>query len=235
MKGFILAAGKGSRISSETDGFPKCFLEVSEKRVLDWQIEALRSHGVKDIYIVIGYRIPLFEQEYGSQEDITLVKNPFYESCNVLGSLWFSQQYMDGGFYFMHADTLFDKEILGLLDKKPGKIKFAIEFKETVEEEMKVKIADGKIFEVNKTMDCSKSQGEFTGVAKLEADSIPALIKHMNDIIEVDKDMFAFFEVATQRIIDNKDFDIIPVDIEKYRSVEIDFPEDYIKAKELFI
>ena len=234
MRGIILAAGKGSRISTKTDGLPKSFLEVNGKRVIDWQIDALRASGVKEIIIVIGYKIPLFEKEYGGFEDITLVKNPFYESCNVLGSLWFAQHFMIEGFYFMHADTLFDKEIINLLESTKGEILFAVEFKKTNEEEMKVKVKDDKIFEVNKTMNCNDGDGEFTGVAKITAKAAHLVIHYMNQLIEVEKEMMSFFEVAIQKVIDNEKVDVIPVDIQSYRSVEIDFPEDYEAAKKMF-
>lgn len=235
MIGVILAAGKGSRIASETEGRPKSFLEVNGKRIIDWQINALREHGIKKIVIVIGYRCDLFEAEYGQFEDITLVKNPFFDSCNVLGSLWFAQKYLNDGFYFMHADTLYDKEILKLLEDDDGEISFAVEFKSTTEEEMKVKVKDHKIYEVNKTMPSEDGHGEFTGVAKISKTASPTVVEYMNKIIEIDRNMFAFFEVATQEIINDNKFDIKAVDIDTYRSVEIDFPEDFERAQELFI
>ncbi len=234
MRGVILAAGKGSRISAESNGLPKSFLEVNGKKIIQHQVAALRKQGVQDIVIVTGYKNWLFDEEFKGQPDIRLVKNPFFASCNVLGSLWFARAYMDQGFFFMHADTLFDAEILAKLDVADGDICFAVEFKQTVEEEMKVKVTEGVITEVNKTMACESAHGEFTGVAKIQKKAVPALVQYIEQIIERDMDHNTFFEHAIQKMIDAEVTVVRAVDIGTCRSIEIDFPEDYLRAKNVF-
>ena len=44
----------------------------------------------------------------------------------------------------------------------------------------------------------------------------------------------AFFEVVFQKIIDSNTYEIFGVDIMDYKSIEIDFIEDYEAAKKLF-
>ena len=56
MKAIILAAGRGSRLGGLSDDNPKCFNEVGGKKLLEWQIAALNSSGIKDIVIVTGYK-----------------------------------------------------------------------------------------------------------------------------------------------------------------------------------
>lgn len=234
MKGIILAAGKGSRIGSDNLGIPKSFLQVNGKKIIEHQIEALRRSGVKEIVIITGYKNWIFDEEFQNQKDITLVKNPFFAACNVLGSLWFARHHMQDGFFFMHADTIFDPEILHKLQNSKGPIRFAVEFKNTVEEEMKVKVTDGYVTEVNKTMPCELSQGEFTGVALISSDIAPALKKYVEKIIERDQELNSFFEHAIQKMIDANEVQVKAVDIGDSRSIEIDFPEDYERAKKTF-
>lgn len=55
MKGLILAAGRGSRLGSITDETPKCLLEVKNKSLINYQIEALKRANCLDIAIVSGF------------------------------------------------------------------------------------------------------------------------------------------------------------------------------------
>ena len=56
MKAIILAAGRGSRMRKLTDENPKCLVLLRGKSLLDWQLEALRGAGIKQISIVTGYK-----------------------------------------------------------------------------------------------------------------------------------------------------------------------------------
>ena len=55
MKAIILAAGRGSRMKSFTNTRPKCFAKVKDKRLIDWQLEAIRESEINEIAIVTGY------------------------------------------------------------------------------------------------------------------------------------------------------------------------------------
>lgn len=234
MKGIVLAAGKGSRIGSDHLGFPKSFLEINGKKIVRHQVDALRAAGVRDIVIVVGYKNWLFAEEFQDEQDVTLVKNPFYEFCNVLGSLWFAREYMEEGFFFMHADTIYDEGILSQLKEATGSIRFAVEYKKTEEEEMKVRVDQGRVVEVNKTMPCERAQGEFTGVALISKGIAPKLRRQVEKMIELDKDLQSFFEKAIQNMLDSGDVEVEAVDISPLRSIEIDFLEDYERAQQTF-
>ena len=236
MKAVVLAAGKGSRIGSDSRGIPKSFLEVNGKKIIEHQVDAIKALGdaVSEIVIVTGYKNWLFEELFGKDPKITLVKNPFYEHCNVLGSLWFARNYFSEGFFFMHADTPFDPPVLQKLKEATGSVRFAVEFKNTVEEEMKVRVVDGKVVEVNKTMDCKSAHGEFTGVALISPEVANTLKAQVEQIIERDLELNRFFEHAVQQLIDADKIQVQAVDIEDFRSIEIDFPEDFERAQKTF-
>ena len=56
MIAIILAAGRGSRMKSMTDERPKCLVEVKGRTLLDRQINAIKTAGIKQISIVTGYK-----------------------------------------------------------------------------------------------------------------------------------------------------------------------------------
>ena len=65
-QGVILAAGRGSRIFPLSDGFPKVLLPIFNKPILEYQVEAMRNAGVKEIIIVIGATGEKIKKHFGS-------------------------------------------------------------------------------------------------------------------------------------------------------------------------
>ncbi len=232
MVAVIMAAGKGRRIAELANGLPKSFLTLGKKRIIDHQIEALSQIGVKKKIIVIGYKSELFEEEY-NRKDFVLIKNPFYDRTNVLASIWFARDYIREGFYFMHADTFFDSDILCDLQKEKGDIVLAVNKKKTIPEDMKVKFDGEKIVEINKEMACGEAFGEFTGLAKVNKYLAPKIVQNICNRIEKQGRHDDFFELVIQDLIDQK-IRVSNFDIGNRLSIEIDFPEDYEEAKLLY-
>lgn len=56
MKSLILAAGRGSRMASSTNDAPKCFTTLAGKKLIQWQIEALKIAGLDEIFAIGGYQ-----------------------------------------------------------------------------------------------------------------------------------------------------------------------------------
>ncbi len=55
MKTVIMAGGKGTRIASVASDVPKPMIKICGKPILEYQIENLKTCGLTDIIIVIGY------------------------------------------------------------------------------------------------------------------------------------------------------------------------------------
>ena len=55
LKAVILAGGFGKRLRPYTETIPKPLVEVAGKPILEWQIEWLKSHGIRDIVLLVGY------------------------------------------------------------------------------------------------------------------------------------------------------------------------------------
>ena len=81
----ILAAGRGSRLTQETDARPKALLPIgpraeddpAETSFLQRQVELLQLLGVEQVVVVIGYLRKLMEAEIRSwAPSIQLVVNP---------------------------------------------------------------------------------------------------------------------------------------------------------------
>ncbi|ACD97098.1 phosphocholine cytidylyltransferase family protein [Trichlorobacter lovleyi] len=91
MKAVILAAGRGSRMGSDTEGRPKCCTMLAGKNLLQWQLASLRAAGVTEILVVRGYRGELL---YG---DFSTVDNTRWAETNMASSLVCATDWLASG------------------------------------------------------------------------------------------------------------------------------------------
>lgn len=89
MKAIILAAGRGSRMKDLTEERPKCLVELRGKSLLDWQLEALRVAGVKEIAIVTGYK-----RELLAKGELVEFHNARWADTNMVSSLACADQWL---------------------------------------------------------------------------------------------------------------------------------------------
>ena len=65
MKAIILAAGKGTRMRELTNEVPKPMLKVHGKPILEHIIEGLAAAGVREIFLVTGFKAEAIENYFG--------------------------------------------------------------------------------------------------------------------------------------------------------------------------
>ncbi|MCE5313742.1 MAG: sugar phosphate nucleotidyltransferase [Armatimonadota bacterium] len=66
-RGLILAAGKGSRFQSETgEPFPKVLRPVLGRPLVSYVVDTMRSVGIDDITLIVGFQAGIVELEMGS-------------------------------------------------------------------------------------------------------------------------------------------------------------------------
>ncbi|WMC93870.1 phosphocholine cytidylyltransferase family protein [Kineothrix sp. MB12-C1] len=229
MQAIIMAAGKGSRLGSLTENIPKSFLEIKGIKMIEYNISMLHAFGIKDIIIVTGYQSERFEELTKKIDGVQCVFNPFYEQVNVLGSFYMAKDFLYDDFVYLHADTLCAPEIFESMLHEEGDMILPVEYGLCDEEAMKVKISNGKVIEINKTMPCDSSEGEFIGIAKISKGVIEDLRKATTQIMK-EKEFSSYFEGAIQRIIDMNSFYIKAISTQDYFWSEVDFIEDYQRA-----
>src|SRR3954470_2751956 len=65
MKAVILAAGKGTRMRELTNELPKPMLKVQGKPILEHILSGLLGAGIRDVFIVTGFRADVIESYFG--------------------------------------------------------------------------------------------------------------------------------------------------------------------------
>ncbi len=122
MKAVILAAGMGTRLRPITMSVPKCLVPVNSKPILEHQLEALLTAGVRDVILVVGYLSELVSGKYGiryGDMNIHYVQNHIYDRTNNIYSLWLARQHLDNQVLLLEGDLVFEPELLQRLAQTP--------------------------------------------------------------------------------------------------------------------
>lgn len=116
LKTFILAGGIGRRLAPLTDTIPKPMLPIGGKPTLEHVILNLRSAGLTDLVIVVGYRKDQIMDYFGSGYDFGV--NIEYVDQKAMGNveaaiLAGESLLKDENYFFVaHADFLANPEII---------------------------------------------------------------------------------------------------------------------------
>ena len=111
-RAIIMAAGKGTRMRPVTRHTPKPLVKVNGKRMIDSVIEALHKNGISEIYIVVGYLKDQFEILPKEYENVKLIENPFYDTCNNISSLYVARDYIENAIILDGDQIIYHEKIL---------------------------------------------------------------------------------------------------------------------------
>ncbi len=112
MKAIILAAGKGTRMRPLTDTIPKPLVEVLNKPILTWVMDAIPA-SVDEIIIVVGYMAEKIKEYYGAEykgRKITYVTQT--EQRGTEHALRCCKDLLSEKFLVIHADDIHDLEAI---------------------------------------------------------------------------------------------------------------------------
>jgi choline kinase len=229
MKAIILAAGKGTRLNG-VDLKPKCLFEVGGRTLLDRQVSTLLDSGIDQIVIVLGFEGERIRQLYESKA--SFVVNSRFEETSSLYSLWLAREHLANGFVVLNCDVLFHPQLLTKLLSAPFDDALLVDFlnkSKLGDEEMKVKVSDGLVVDIRKDIDPAQADGENVGMVKFSSHGAKRVVEEMDRLVsrglEREWAPRAFREFASR-------YPLHAISTDHYPWIEIDFPEDYRKAKE---
>jgi len=234
MQAIILAAGMGRRLNSLTGGLPKPMLKITDKSIIHTQIESCLQYGVERFVIVIGYREEEMKAhilEVLSSEQVIFVINPDFATTNTLYSLYLAREYLDQDTLYFNGDVLFEDILLSKLLSYHGS-SILVEMKVCGDEEVKVIINNSSYMTaIGKELCPEECAGEFIGIACFRKDVLVNMIKFLELGVE-SKQHNNYFEYAVNKFCDV--IEILAISTGDAACIEIDFPEDIVRAKALF-
>jgi len=111
MKAFILVAGQGTRMGSETDDKPKCMITYKGKPLINYTIETMWACGIKDIIIIDGYKSKVL-QSYLSNDNVRFITNKEFYKTNMVYTLFCAESEMNDDLIISYGDIIYTKEVL---------------------------------------------------------------------------------------------------------------------------
>lgn len=226
----LLAAGCARRLGALTENRPKCLLEVGGKTLIEHQIDALRDAGVERTVIVTGYFAEKIKAVCGG--DVEYVLNDVYDKTNSLYSLGLALPRGRDGFVLTNADVYLDPELVQKLLRSPHPDALLYEAGDALgDEEMKVDIADdGTVRAMSKTLPNGSYRGENLGVLRFSAEAHQRLTPIVESLLSENQEN-AWAPKAFDQLC--KDFPLHAISTGGLPWIEIDFPEDLARAREV--
>lgn len=240
MHAIILAAGRGKRLEGHNpDGHPKCLMEFGGRSLLARHLDLLYRFGMQTADLVVGYeadRIIEHVATLNSRPDVAYHFNPRYEQGSVI-SLWAATDTLCAGapVLVMDADVLYHPDILQrlvetdvencyLLDRNfvPG------------EEPVKIAVRDGVMVEFRKRLAPGLHYdlvGESVGFFRFGPDCAAALAARCARY-DAEGLADAPHEEALRDELLARPGDFGFEDVSGLPWIEIDFPEDVVRAGE---
>ena len=102
-KCLIVAAGLGSRLKGHTQDNPKCMLDFGGKTLLQRQLSSYKANGIEEVSIIRGYK-----KNKINYKNIKYFDNEDYKYNNVLNSIFYGEEVINGDIIISYSDILFE-------------------------------------------------------------------------------------------------------------------------------
>jgi NDP-sugar pyrophosphorylase family protein len=107
LQAVILAGGLGTRLRPFTENIPKAMVPVAGKPFLEHQILFLRSQGIEEILLLVGYRAEQIKDFFGdgSKYAVRISYSQEEEPRGTGGALRLAQPKLQSSFLLLNGDT----------------------------------------------------------------------------------------------------------------------------------
>jgi choline kinase len=195
-KAVILAAGMGLRMKAMGEDFPKGFIRIGERPIIEYSLKTLIACGVQEIMIVTGYKAEYYENLKETYPEIRTVENSKFADTGTVCSLGCARDFVDSDFILLESDLIFDPTaITGIINASQSDC-LLVSGTTNAGDEVYVAATENRVTGISKNRDLIKdSVGEYVGIAKISkllydkfiqsADSNPKLSYDMDCLVQI--------------------------------------------------
>lgn len=240
MKAVMLAAGLGTRLyGNGEDQPPKVLLRFENKTLLERHVEILRMLGIEELVMVLGYRKDEIEAELkaiGAGDFVRTRFNPDFHDGPVV-SLWMARDVLTSGsdVLFMDADVLYPPLLLERLIAAPDPTCFLFDRRiDAGEDPVRICIRDGRIVDFGKMIEGDfDAIGEWPGFMKMSTAIAGRIAEATARYVDAGKVKLAYEPAMRDVMMDSPPGTFGFEDITGVPWIEIDFPGDLIRARQI--
>ena len=236
MKIIILSAGQGRRLLPHTESTPKCALKIGDSTALGWQLKSLEEAGATEVVVATGFAAPKAQAIVDAHNThggmpVRTSYNPFYASCDNLGTCWIVRHEMNVPFAIINGDTMFEPEVFRRLMNKEAShpITLVTNTKSSYDsDDMKV-IANGEeLKRVGKKLQIEHVTHESIGMMKFNEAGAARFVQKIETLMREESTLSRWYLSAIDELAADKLVGI--VDITGLGWCELDDPDDLAHA-----
>jgi choline kinase len=239
MRAIILAAGRGVRLKQAADEeVPKCLLRFDGITLLERHLRLLKSAGVDEVVLALGWRHELVEAELDRLEwrpRPRIILNPRYELGSVLTVHTTAEALTRGGdVLLMDADVLYHDRIMAALvagQNPVNRVLIDRDF-EAGDEPVKVCVRAGVPIELRKQVAPGLEYdtiGESVGFFRFDTAGARRLAAIVSDYVGSERSHLPH-EEAVRDLLRERSQVVEVADVTGSPWIEIDFPNDILRA-----
>lgn len=239
MRAIILAAGRGVRLQLPEDSqLPKCLLRFGGLTLLERHLRILKSAGVSEVVLALGFRHQLVESELDSLDwhpRPEIVLNMNFALGSVLTVHTVANAMTRGGdILLMDADVLYDERILRALvegDRPLNRLLIDRDF-EAGDEPVKLCVRHGVPIELRKQLAAGlefDTIGESVGFFRFDEAGARRLAVLVAGYVDSGRAHMPH-EEAVRDLVQERSQVLEVADVTGSPWIEIDFPSDVVRA-----
>lgn len=238
MHAIILAAGRGSRLAEHNpEGRPKCLLELGGRSLLERHLDLLHVFGIRRVDLVVGYEADQIVEHVAklhSRPQVAYHFNPRFQQGSVI-SLWAARETLTQGSdcLVMDADVLYHPDILKRLIETRHSNCFLLDGDFIPgDEPVKIAVLNGQMVEFRKKLEAHLAYdflGESVGFFRFSA-AVSQQLAEECERFETEGLADSPHEEAIRNLLLRDPGSFAFEDISGLPWLEIDFPEDVIRA-----
>ena len=198
-KAVILAAGMGLRMKAMGEDFPKGFIRLGERPIIEYSLKNLIACGIREIMIVTGHKGEYYENLKETYPEIRTVENTKFADTGTVCSLGCARDFVDSDFILLESDLIFDpKAITGIINA-PHSDCLLLSGTTNAGDEVYVKATKNRVTGISKNRDLIKdSAGEYVGIAKISKLLYEKLIQSADSNPKLSYDMDCLVQIASE-------------------------------------
>jgi choline kinase len=241
MRAVIFAAGKSTRLGELTRETPKSCLYINDNEtILERSLRLLKKYDFEEIFIITGFKESVIKKLISKHKQsfkcIETIFNKEYETKNNYYTALLCADLLGTDTLILNSDIVYSEKILKYVKKEMQRSdeSFMVidNSKPSIDEDMKVYIEtkSQKITRINKKLDNKLAFGEYIGIMRVNDYDLTYFKNQLNFMLK-NNETDRYYEDALDNILEK--IDIYPLSTKGEEWTEIDFPEDYQKAKNL--